>query len=50
MSECKKNLSKDEIIMEFGKDDDMGACNSCPNLVYQGGLMTCKKMSEEESE
>ena len=44
--ECKKNLTPQEIFMEFGKDDDMGACNRCPNLEYKGGMMTCKLIEE----
>ena len=43
--ECKKNLTPQEIFMEFGKDD-MGACNGCPNLEYKGGMMTCKLIEE----
>lgn len=46
MSNCKKNLSKEEIFLEFGKDDDMGACNGCDNLTYSGGMMTCKVLEE----
>ena len=46
---CKKNLTPEEIFMEFGKDDDMGDCNSCPNLEYRNGTMTCKKLEESEA-
>ena len=49
MTECKKKLTKEEIFMEFGKDDDMGDCNSCPNLEYRNGTMTCKKLEESEA-
>ena len=41
---CKKNLSPEQIFMEFGKDDDMGECNKCSNLEYSDGIMTCKLM------
>ena len=44
--ECKKNLSPSEIVLEFGKDDKLEACSSCPNLVYSDGIMTCKKIME----
>lgn len=44
MNECKKNLTPKEIFMEFGKDDDLGACNGCPNLNYKNGIMTCDLM------
>ena len=39
---CKKNLTPEQIFMEFGKDDNLGDCNSCPNLEYSNGIMTCK--------
>ncbi len=48
MDECKKKLTPEEIMMEFGKDDDMGACNSCNNLEYCNGMMTCKLISEKD--
>lgn len=48
MEKCKKKLTKEEIIMEFGKDDDMGACNSCENLTYRSGMMTCKVLEGGE--
>lgn len=50
MSECKKNLSKDEIIMEFGKDDDLGKCAGCDNLMYKNGIITCKLIEKENNE
>lgn len=50
MSSCKKRLTKEEIFMEFGKDDDMGDCNSCENLEYRNGEMTCKKLYESEED
>lgn len=43
---CRKNLDPSEIIMEFGRDDDMGECNSCPNLKYNNGMMTCELITE----
>ena len=46
MADCPKNLSVSEIIMEFGKDDKLGACSTCPNLQYEDGIMTCKKILE----
>lgn len=46
---CKKNLSPEQIFMEFGRDDDMGACNGCSNLEYSKGIMTCKLMKGENN-
>jgi hypothetical protein len=46
---CKKNLSKEQIFMEFGKDE-MDTCNECPNLIYKNGIMTCKELEEENNE
>lgn len=47
MSEkCRKNLEPSEIIMEFGKSDDMGECNSCPNLKYKDGITTCDLLEQ----
>lgn len=42
MSDCLKNLSKDQIILEFAKNDDLGKCNKCDNLEYNNGIMCCK--------
>ena len=50
MNSCPKNLTQNEIFMEFGKDDDMGKCNSCPNLSYKCGMMTCKLIEERSEE
>lgn len=44
---CRKKLELDEIIMEFGRDDDMGECNKCPYLKYNNGMMTCELISEQ---
>lgn len=45
---CKKNLSKEEIFMEFGKDDNgMSECKKCPNLTYEDGIMTCELLKKE---
>lgn len=48
MSDCIKNLTKEEIIMEFGKDEIMKSCNKCNNLIYSSGIMTCKLINESE--
>lgn len=45
--QCKKNLSQEEILMELTKDD-LGECNSCPNLTYQNGLLTCSICENKE--
>ncbi len=42
MNDCLKNLSKEQIIQEFAKDDDLGKCNQCDNLEYNNGMITCK--------
>ena len=47
--ECPKNLTQEEIFMEFGKSDDMGACNECSNLKYSNGVMSCKILEEGEN-
>lgn len=39
---CEKDLSIEEILETFGKDDDLGKCANCNNLVYSNGIMTCK--------
>lgn len=47
---CRKNLQPNEIIMEFGRDDDMGECENCPNLKYCNGMMTCGLIESANSE
>lgn len=47
--QCKKNLTIEEICMEFGLDDDLGECNNCPNLKYCNGLLSCKLVEEDAS-
>ena len=49
MDQCQRNLSDSQIVMEFG-NDDMKGCKTCPNLVYEDGMMTCKKISDKEKE
>ena len=46
---CKKNLTPEEIFMEFGKDDDLGECNNCPNLEYCNGIISCKLIKEDKN-
>lgn len=48
MAKCKKNLSREEIFMEFGKDDNMRDCNSCDNATYECGMLTCKLLNESK--
>ena len=48
VEKCRKNLQPSEILMEFGKDDDMGECNNCPNLKYKNGMMTCDLLNQND--
>ena len=50
MSRCKQDLTKEEIFMEFGKDEIMEKCSGCDNLKYCNGIMTCKKLEEGDDE
>lgn len=48
--ECKKGLkTKEEIFLEFGKDDMQG-CENCGNLVYKQGMLQCKKIEEGDED
>ena len=47
MENCLKNLSRDEIFMEVGKDD-MDKCNECQNLIYKNGTMTCSLIENSQ--
>ena len=43
---CKNNYNQGTFYESFGKDDeDLKKCNSCPNMVYECGMVTCKKFS-----
>lgn len=48
MKQCKKKLSKHQIFIEFGKDDDMDECNQCENLEYKNGIITCKMLESND--
>lgn len=45
---CKQNKTKSEIIMEFGDETFQKGCNSCPNLTYDNGLLTCEYVNKED--
>lgn len=43
---CKNNYSQETFFESFGKDDEeLKKCNSCPNMEYECGTMTCKKFN-----
>ncbi len=45
--ECKKNLTREQIMVELAKDD-IGSCNSCDNLVYANGILMCRMLSSND--
>lgn len=45
--ECKKNLTREQIMVELAKDD-IGSCNSCDNLVYANGMLMCRMLSSND--
>ena len=45
--DCKKYLTKEQIISEFGKDDDLGHCAECSHIKFKDGLMICDYLLEE---
>ena len=50
MAKCIRNLSKDEIFMEFGKDDDLDKCDGCECLSYKNGTVTCDVLEKGDNE
>lgn len=44
---CKQNKTKSEILLEFGDESFQKKCNSCPNFVYDNGLLTCEFVNED---
>jgi hypothetical protein len=49
MNSCPKKMKREEIFMEFGKGD-MDKCNSCHNLKYKDGMITCSILEEGEDD
>ncbi len=44
---CPRNLTTEEIKLEFGNDDGY-ECNNCPNLLYSHGLILCGLISGDK--
>lgn len=47
--ECKRNLSKDEIINKFGlSSEEIDKCDKsqCKNLIYSNGIMECALLNK----
>lgn len=44
---CPRNLTVEEIKLEFGNDDG-DKCNNCPNLLYAHGLILCGLVSGDK--
>lgn len=43
---CKNNYTEETFLESFGKDDnEVKKCNSCPNMEYDCGIMSCSKFS-----
>ncbi len=42
IEDCKRNLTYDNIVMEFAKEeDDINKCNGCDHFQYDGQIVTC---------
>ena len=45
--ECKNNYNDNTFMESFGKDDDeIRKCDSCPNMEFVDGMMTCTKFNK----
>lgn len=43
---CENNYNEETFMESFGKDDEkMKKCNECENMVYENGILTCKKFT-----
>ena len=40
-SECLRNLTREEIIKNFG-NDDLEKCSNCSHLKYKNGIVECE--------
>ena len=41
---CLNDFTTETFNESFGSDDSqLKKCNNCPNMVYEDGIMTCKK-------
>lgn len=48
MNDCLNNYNDSEISTYFAESEEsMKKCNKCPNLIYEDGTMTCKKIVEQ---
>lgn len=43
---CKNNYTEETFFESFGKDDeDIKKCNSCDNMYFECGIMSCAKFN-----
>lgn len=44
------SLSPQEVLMELGSSELQKKCNNCSHFVYEDGIMTCDKISQEKGD
>lgn len=45
-NQCKNNYTEKTFFESFGRNDmEVKKCNSCPNMEYDNGILTCKKFN-----